>query len=56
MDYVVVFFDAHNVQIGEQETFLSTTLPALLCSLSDRVMHDEELAEECRSLDIRTAD
>ena len=54
--YVVEFVDADEGVIGDEEVFIRANLLRLLDSVRTRIMHDDDLLEDCRGLHIRRVD
>lgn len=54
--YVVEYLDASEAPIGEEEVFIRSNILTLLDSVRTRIMHNEELLEDCCGLNIRLVD
>ena len=54
--YVVEYLDAGEGQIGGDEIFVRSNILTLLDSVRTKIMHDDELLEQCCGLNIRLVD
>lgn len=54
--YVVEYLDASEAPIGPEEIFIRSNILTLLDSVRTKIMHDDELLEDCCGLNIRLVD
>lgn len=54
--YVVEYLDISEGTIGEDEIFVRSNILTLLDSVRTKIMHDDDLLEQCCGLNIRLVD
>lgn len=55
-NYVVEYLDISEGTIGEEEVFVRSNILTMLESVRIKIMHDDDLLEQCCGLNIRLVD